>query len=409
MSAPASYPSRLGISASTMTEGEMTSAVSSSLAGHTTAYCRELLERAVGSLAGTNGAVFVSEGRGRVRLVVGGNGSATSLRLMEDLGRRALMEGSPQLLTIAHLNFARLVPSSNLCLAIPVFLDDIVVLVVVLDVDVNEPALPTCMELLEPMLAPIALSVDGMRMQAALEARGEEIAALRGQLDAYAFDFRSTYLAERSRSAELNAALGQLEATYKATLRGLAIAVDAKDECTGGHLQRVTRYGMMLTGLVAPEHARDPQFEYGFLLHDIGKLTVPDVVLTKPGSLTESEWELVRQHPESGRSILEDIPFLAGAREIVHSHHERWDGKGYPRGLARDEIPLGAQIFPLCDAFDAMTSDRPYRQALPIEEALAELRRGTGTQFWPTAVEAFLSLPLDDLQAVRGGLVGRLM
>ena len=392
-----------------MTETETMPALSSSLGVETTAYCKGLLERAVRSLAGTTGAIFVGEDRGRLRLVVGGNGNATtSLRLMEDAGLRDLEEGTPQLLTVANLN-SEPRPPSDLCLAVPVFLDDIVALLVVLGIDTHEQALPTCMDRLEPMLAPIALSVDRMRMQAALEDRGVEIGALRSQLDAYAVDFRSTYLAERNRSAELAAALGELEATYKATVRGLAIAVEAKDECTGGHLQRVTRYGMMLTGLVAPEHASDPQFEYGFLLHDIGKLTVPDVVLTKPGSLTESEWELIRQHPESGRSILEDIPFLSGAREIVHSHHERWDGNGYPRGLARDEIPLGAQIFPLCDAFDAMTSDRPYRKALPIEEALVELSGGRGTQFWPTAVEAFLALPLDALQDIRGEPAGTLV
>ncbi len=270
---------------------------------------------------------------------------------------------------------------------------------VVLDLD-GQPSLEACLERLRQTLTPIALAVDRLRMQTALEGRGEEIAALRRQLDAYAVDFRSTYLAERHSSGELAAALAELEETYKATVNGLAVAVEAKDECTGGHLQRVSRYGMMLTNLVAPEHASDPQFEYGFLLHDIGKLTVPDFVLTKAGSLTESEWELIRQHPESGRSILEGIPFLKGACEIVHAHHERWDGKGYPRGLAREEIPLGAQIFPLCDAFDAMTSDRPYRKALSIEEALGEVRQGAGTQFWPDAVEAFLSLPVGELRVV---------
>ena len=169
-----------------------------------------------------------------------------------------------------------------------------------------------------------------------------------------------------------------------------------------GHLQRVSRYGMMLTALVAPDHADDPQFEYGFLLHDVGKLTVPDSVLMKPGALTEAEWELIREHPASGRSILDGIPFLAGAREIVYSHHERWDGTGYPRRLAGPAIPLGAQIFPLCDAFDAMTSDRPYRQALSIDEARSEVAKGSATQFWPDAVDAFLSIPADSLAAVRG-------
>jgi HD-GYP domain-containing protein (c-di-GMP phosphodiesterase class II) len=165
---------------------------------------------------------------------------------------------------------------------------------------------------------------------------------------------------------------------------------------------RVSRYGMMLTSLIEPDHADDLQFQYGFLLHDVGKLTVPDVILTKAGPLTEDEWEIMRGHPAAGRSILDGIPFLAGAREIVYAHHERWDGKGYPVGLSGDEIPLGAQIFPLCDAFDAMTSDRPYRKALSVEVARKELVGGRGTQFRPDVVDAFLSLDAGELDHVRG-------
>jgi ribonuclease P protein subunit RPR2 len=322
---------------------------------------------------------------------------------MEEASLQALSDRSAQLLRVTDPDGeSQLGTRSDACLAVPIFLDGpIVALVVVLDPDWPEPSLESCIVRIGPTLARIGLGVDRLRMQAALEYRGEEIAALRRQLDVYAIDFRSTYLAERQRSQELAAALAELEHTYNATVQGLAVAVEAKDECTGGHIRRVMRYGMMLTNLVAPEHASDPQFQYGFLLHDVGKLSVPDFVLTKAGPLTEGEWELMRQHPESGRSILADIPFLEGAREIVHAHHERWDGKGYPRGLAGEEIPLGAQIFPLCDAFDAMTSDRPYRKALSIETALSEVRQGAGTQFRPDAVAAFLSLPLDELEAVR--------
>jgi HD-GYP domain-containing protein (c-di-GMP phosphodiesterase class II) len=323
--------------------------------------------------------------------------------MMEDAGLSALGHGSAQLLRVADpAGESRLGRDAEACLAVPVFLDGaIVALLVVLNLNSPEPSLEACIDRISPTLTPIGLRVDRLRMQAALERRGEELTALRGQLDVYAIDFRSTFTAERDRSRELAAALAELEQTYNATVQGLAVAVEAKDECTGGHIQRVMRYGMLLTDLVAPEHASDPQFRFGFLLHDVGKLTVPDFVLTKAGPLTEDEWELMRQHPESGRSILADIPFLDGAREIVHSHHERWDGKGYPRGLAGEEIPLGAQIFPLCDAFDAMTSDRPYRKALSIETALSQVREGAGTQFRPDAVDAFLSLPLDELQVVR--------
>jgi ribonuclease P protein subunit RPR2 len=386
---------------STRTVTDPTNRINGRPAAERARYCDELLAVAVRLLTGTGGAIFAVTSPSRLLLMATCEGGATRLQQMEEAALRTLGLGSAQLLTVDHpkVQPEQSVPSRP-SLAVPVVLDgSIVAVVVVLDLD-GQPSLEACLERLRQTLTPIALAVDRLRMQTALEGRGEEIAALRRQLDAYAVDFRSTYLAERHSSGELAAALAELEETYKATVNGLAVAVEAKDECTGGHLQRVSRYGMMLTNLVAPEHASDPQFEYGFLLHDIGKLTVPDFVLTKAGSLTESEWELIRQHPESGRSILEGIPFLKGACEIVHAHHERWDGKGYPRGLAREEIPLGAQIFPLCDAFDAMTSDRPYRKALSIEEALGEVRQGAGTQFWPDAVEAFLSLPVGELRVV---------
>jgi response regulator RpfG family c-di-GMP phosphodiesterase len=131
------------------------------------------------------------------------------------------------------------------------------------------------LERLGPLLETITLSVERLRMLAALDKRADDISALRQQLDAFAVDFRSMYQAERDRSQQLAGALGELERTYRATVAGLAMAVEAKDECTGGHLFRVSRYGMLLTAIVAPDHAGDPQFEFGFLLHDVGKLMVP--------------------------------------------------------------------------------------------------------------------------------------
>jgi HD-GYP domain-containing protein (c-di-GMP phosphodiesterase class II) len=250
-------------------------------------------------------------------------------------------------------------------------------------------------------LLALGLAVERYRVQLVLEESLAEGEAIRRQLDAYAVDLRSTYLAERDRSQELADALSELTLTYESTVRGLAIAVEAKDEYTGGHLQRVSRYGMAITAVVAPDHADDPQFEYGFLLHDVGKLVVPDAVLMKDGPLDELEWAMIRGHPEAGKTILDKIPFLAGANEIVHSHHERWDGLGYPRGLKGEEIPLGARIFPLADVFDAMTTTRPYREALSIESARLEVKRGRGTQFCPEAVDAFMSIPVSELERVR--------
>ncbi|MGH9091070.1 MAG: HD-GYP domain-containing protein [Acidimicrobiales bacterium] len=377
-------------------------------------YCEELLESAIRSVAAAVGVIFAVENPNHLSLpthlsLVVDHGAVThGLQLLERAGRLALEAGRPVLTGAPGVpsdSRRRTAPTGYL--SMPVRLDgDAVAVIVLAELESCELSLEACSARLVPILLPVALSVDRLRIQAALEERGGEIAALRQQLDAYAVDFRSTYLAERDRSQQLAEALSELEKTYKATVQGLAVAVEAKDECTGGHLQRVSCYGMMLTAVVAPDHASDPQFEYGFLLHDIGKLTIPDIVLTKAGPLTESEWVLIREHPESGRRILDGIPFLAGAREIIHAHHEHWDGSGYPLGLKGDEIPLGAKIFPLCDAFDAMTSERPYRSASSIEEARSEVRRCRGTQFWHEAVDAFLSLPTEDLASIRADSQG---
>jgi HD-GYP domain-containing protein (c-di-GMP phosphodiesterase class II) len=231
---------------------------------------------------------------------------------------------------------------------------------------------------------------------------------MRRDLALYAFDFGATGGAEPERSRELAAALAGLEETYAENVgggsrpfSGAVAAAVAADESAGGHIQRVCRYAMLLTGIVAPEHANDPQFEYGFLLHDIGKLMVPESILANPGALSDAEWELMKRHPEAGRALLDGIPFLAGACRIILAHHERWNGQGYPRGLAGDEIPVGARILSLCDAFNAITQDRPYRKASSITDARGEIHRGGRGQFWPEAVSAFLDLSIAELEAVQ--------
>lgn len=233
------------------------------------------------------------------------------------------------------------------------------------------------------------------------------IAALRRGIDASAVD--CTDAADLNRSRELAAALVELEETYMANESGLcdvsttiSEAVAKREERDGRQLRRVCRYATMLTAVVAPEHMDDRQFEYGFLLHDVGMLSVPESVMVNPGSLTDPEWALMKGHPEFGRSLLGPIPFLEDARHIVHAHHERWDGKGYPRGLAGNDIPVGARILALCDSFNAMTQDRPYRHASSIADARREIYRGSGGQFWPAAVDAFLALGVSELENVRG-------
>jgi HD-GYP domain-containing protein (c-di-GMP phosphodiesterase class II) len=362
--------------------------------------CCRTLGEAIKSVSGKSGGLFAPTGLSGLESIVElPTGEANRGHRLDLVADAALRAGSS--VTSSESESAR--GASRQQLAVPCRLDGQIVAVVVVDgIELDTSGTGQVMVRLEPYLLAMALLIDRLRMQRALEERVDEISALRKQLDAFAYDFRLTYSEEQKRSAQLAEALIELEETYESTVRGLAIAVEAKDECTGGHLVRVSRYGMLLTSLIAPDHANDIQFQYGFFLHDVGKLTVPDVVLSKAGPLTEAEWEIMRNHPAAGRAILDGIPFLAGAREIVYAHHERWDGKGYPNGLVGEEIPLGAQIFPLCDAFDAMTSDRPYRKALSIDAARGELIEGRGTQFRPDVVDAFLSVDAAELDNVRG-------
>jgi ribonuclease P protein subunit RPR2 len=191
-----------------------------------------------------------------------------------------------------------------------------------------------------------------------------------------------------------------LEESYTITVQALATAIEAKDHTTGGHIERVRALGLLLAGEVVPRDAKDPQMAYGFLLHDIGKLAVPDAILRAPGGLTEKQWALMRRHPEEGVRMLSTIPFLDKALYVVRHHHERWDGTGYPDGLAGEEIPLWARIFSVVDALDAMTAERPYRSAQPYETAVEELRRHAGTQFDPEVVAALDRIPAAQIECL---------
>ncbi|MBA3764902.1 MAG: HD domain-containing protein [Actinobacteria bacterium] len=234
-------------------------------------------------------------------------------------------------------------------------------------------------------------------------ASDDEVAALHEQLVIFARDVSSLYKAERSLARELEEAHDGLREMYVATMTSLAQVVEAKDATTRGHLDRTHRYGLALAERVDPSLAARPEVGYGFFLHDIGKVGVPESVLCKPGPLDDAEWAVMREHPAIGAQIVAPMRFLAGAVEIVRTHHERWDGCGYPLGLRREEIPLAARIFSIADSFDAMTSDRPYRSALPLERALDEIRDGAGTQFDPDVARAFLEL------VAEGGLDGAML
>ena len=209
----------------------------------------------------------------------------------------------------------------------------------------------------------------------------------------YAEELQELYAAERAQHRRVEDALARLESSYATTVRALAAALELRDDITGGHAERVTSLALRLAERVAPELCANPQLEYGFLLHDLGKIGVPDAILLKDGPLDPDERRVIELHPLHGERILAQIPYLDGlAREIVVAHHERWDGGGYPHGLSGSGIPLAARVFALADTFDAMTNDRPYRRALPFTRALREIEQQAGRQFDPRLAAEFSAL-----------------
>jgi putative two-component system response regulator len=226
--------------------------------------------------------------------------------------------------------------------------------------------------------------------------RDPELPALQAQLSVFAREVGELYAAERTRSYELEMALAELRDTYVSTMTSFAQVVEMKDSTTAGHLDRTQQLGLAIAEAVDPAMAAQPETRYGFFLHDIGKVGIPENILCKPDSLDDAEWLVMREHPTIGAHIVEPIRFLAGAVDIVRSHHERWDGNGYPMGLRHEEIPLAARVFAIADCFDAMTNDRPYRRALPVEQAIDEIVRGACTQFDPDIVQVFLDVVAHD-------------
>jgi HD-GYP domain-containing protein (c-di-GMP phosphodiesterase class II) len=182
-----------------------------------------------------------------------------------------------------------------------------------------------------------------------------------------------------------------IEKAYRETIAALARAVEARDHYTGAHVERVRRHSMSVARCLGLDATALRHLDFGALLHDVGKIGVPDAVLGKDGPLDAVEWDLMRQHPVIGREVLAGIGFLAPALDAVAYHHERWDGRGYPDGLAGNAIPLLGRIVGVVDAYDAMTSDRPYRAGMPAADALAEIERGRGRQFDPVVVDAFMA------------------
>jgi putative nucleotidyltransferase with HDIG domain len=232
------------------------------------------------------------------------------------------------------------------------------------------------------------------RLEAELAERDRQAQEKERQLERYAADLRETFKEERSTAQELRR-------SYVATVRALGNAVEARDAYTGKHAERVAAYGLEIARVVDVGLTGGPETEFGFLLHDIGKVAIPDSVLHKPEPLTPEEQALMRRHPVIGWEILQDIGFLEEAKLVVRHHHERWDGQGYPDGLSGEDIPLAARVFAVADALDALTTDRPYRPAVPLAEARAAIARGAGTQFDPRVVEELSRIADETLDRIR--------
>ncbi len=203
---------------------------------------------------------------------------------------------------------------------------------------------------------------------------------------------------------ELRAVHARLQRTHRETLQALGAVLDARDIDTHAHSLRVATYALTLGRALGMDDADLTTLERGVYLHDIGKIGIPDRILLSPGALTPADWDVMRTHCELGYRVASRVEFLREAAPVILAHHERYDGAGYPRGLKGEAIPLGARLFAVIDALDAMTSDRPYRPARPFADAREEICRGSGSQFDPMIVEAFAGLPGDIWETLRTGL-----
>jgi response regulator RpfG family c-di-GMP phosphodiesterase len=234
------------------------------------------------------------------------------------------------------------------------------------------------------LLKPFDIDVVLLSLQRALE---------RKQLEREVENYRR-HLEEMvsERTQQLQVAMTKLEHSHSATLEALGSAIDLRDGPTAGHSKRVLLYSVKLAEVIGGMEDQLKTLGMGAWLHDIGKLAIPDTILLKPGALDEQERQIMQRHVELGYDLVKGIPFLADAAEVILAHHERRNGSGYPRGLRGEEVPMCARIFAVADSFDAMTSDRPYRLALPLEAAQNAMYAGRGELFYPEIVDAFFAV-----------------
>lgn len=203
------------------------------------------------------------------------------------------------------------------------------------------------------------------------------------------------WLFDRQRSL-----LVDLAKANEGTLIGLVSALDLREHNTRMHSQRVREYTELIADRFGVDEKMKREIGFGALLHDVGKIAVPDQILMKPGKLTDQEWDEMRKHPIAGYRIVKRISFLKDAAEIVYAHHEKFDGSGYPRGLKGDSIPLGARMFMVADVYDALTSERPYRSPMTYDEAALEIKGQSGSHFDPVIVNTFLAITSEQLQEI---------
>jgi HD-GYP domain-containing protein (c-di-GMP phosphodiesterase class II) len=241
---------------------------------------------------------------------------------------------------------------------------------------------------------------------------GEEVMRLRRELAQQEREMRNREQEFESYAARLRDAVRrekvhaqQVSESYVAAVRALTNAVEARDAYTGKHAERVAAYGLALARVIDQSLTQDPEMEFGFLLHDVGKVAVPDAILHKPGPLNAKERGQIRRHPLVGSEIVSHIGFLdSSVADVVRHHHERWDGLGYPDGLIGEKIPLPARIFAVADTFDAITTQRPYRPAAPFDFARDAIEQGRETQFDPMAVEALAQISNEQLAELRASI-----
>ncbi len=219
-------------------------------------------------------------------------------------------------------------------------------------------------------------------------------------------EIRGLLSVEQQKTAQLNKALTEIEVTYNTTLEALLTALDYRDNATEGHSQRVVRYSNEIGMALGLSNDELRTLAQGTLLHDIGKIGVPDSILRKQSELTAEEWVEMRKHVEYGFSMLKDIPFLKGASFLVLHHQEKYDGTGYPQGLRREQIVMNARIFAVADTYDSMTTDRPYRKALSDGDARDEILRCRSSQFDPVVVDSFFKIPAVKWSKIKEDVAG---